>query len=142
MKVKSREIESDNCCSNSRLSSFSLSHFSPIVHFSVICSTLFAMSDEEEQVQTSYSPAVKVGGMRVARHVRETEEKPLPRSELMKQAAEHNSEITSVRVTDLLTKEELDFHDKTVKSMHDKPQPSISKPHTDPTRRIIQQPMK
>ncbi|KAF6769593.1 hypothetical protein AHF37_12442 [Paragonimus kellicotti] len=62
------------------------------------------MSDEEGDLQSSLSPAVKVGGMRIARHVRESEEKPLPKSELVKQAAEHNSEITAVSANDLVTR--------------------------------------
>ncbi|KAF5397288.1 hypothetical protein PHET_09776 [Paragonimus heterotremus] len=100
------------------------------------------MSDEESDLQSSLSPAVKVGGMRIARHVRESEEKPLPKSELMKQAAEHNSEITAVSATDFATREERECHDRTVKAMHSKPQPSLTKPHPDPSLRIIQQPLK
>ncbi|KAF8571932.1 hypothetical protein P879_01250 [Paragonimus westermani] len=100
------------------------------------------MSDEEGDLQSSLSPAVKVGGMRIARHVREPEEKPLPKSELMKQAAEHNSEITAVSANDLVTREEREFHDRTVKVTHSKPQPTVTKPHQDPSLRIIQQPLK
>ncbi|TPP66806.1 hypothetical protein FGIG_08714 [Fasciola gigantica] len=96
----------------------------------------------DEQIATTVAPAVKVGGMRIAKHVKEPEEKPLTRSELMKQAEEYNSEIASVPQHSMVTREERDFHDRTVKSQQDKPKPTVTKSHVDSSVRIIQQPLK
>ncbi|CAL8094479.1 unnamed protein product [Calicophoron daubneyi] len=100
------------------------------------------MSDKKEAKEVSHPPAVKVAGARIAKHTREPEEKPLPRSEIVKQEAEYNTEITAVSAIDLLTREEREFHDESVKSSFVKPQPKVQKPHTDPSKRIIQQPLK
>ncbi|CAH8482993.1 unnamed protein product [Schistosoma mattheei] len=43
---------------------------------------------------------------------------------------------------ELLTKEEIECHDKCIKAYHDKPMPTVTKPHNDNTKRIIQQPLK
>ncbi|THD28400.1 hypothetical protein D915_000823 [Fasciola hepatica] len=78
------------------------------------------MSGDEEQIATTVAPAgssninnlcstVKVGGMRIAKHVKEPEEKPLTRSELMKQAEEYNSEIASVPQHSMVTRVSLVF---------------------------------
>ncbi|CAH8469362.1 unnamed protein product [Schistosoma turkestanicum] len=101
------------------------------------------MEDESPDTShISHPPAVKAGGMRIVKHAREHEEKALSKSELAHQAAEYNSNIVDFSPHELLTKEELEFHDRCVKSQQDKPLPKVTKPHNDNTKRIIQQPLK
>ncbi|VDN13389.1 unnamed protein product [Dibothriocephalus latus] len=74
------------------------------------------------------APAMKVGNMRVATKHRDSNEKALTTAEYNKQAEEYNSEIVAHPQHDFLTKEELEFHDKTVREMQNKPEPTVVKP--------------
>ncbi|KAH8849219.1 hypothetical protein EWB00_000991 [Schistosoma japonicum] len=86
---------------------------------------------------------VKAGGMRIVKHAKEHEESVLSKSDLAKQAVEYNSSITGISSHDLLTKEELESHDRCIKLHQEKPLPTVAKPHNnDSTRRVIQQPLK
>uniref|UniRef100_A0A0X3P3Q0 Death-associated protein n=1 Tax=Schistocephalus solidus TaxID=70667 RepID=A0A0X3P3Q0_SCHSO len=96
--------------------------------------------DEGDMAQSIPNPpAIKVGNMRVATKHRDSNEKALTSVEYNKQAKEYNSEIVVHPQHDFLTKEELEFHDKTVRDSQNKPEPKVSKP-TQPIMRICHQP--
>nr|VZI19507.1 unnamed protein product [Spirometra erinaceieuropaei] len=84
-------------------------------------------------------PAMKVGNMRVATKRRDSNEKALTSAEYNKQAEEYNSEIVAHPQHDFLTKEELEFHDKTIRDSQTKPEPKLTKPN-QPVMRIYHQP--
>uniref|UniRef100_A0A5K3FQ66 SUZ domain-containing protein n=1 Tax=Mesocestoides corti TaxID=53468 RepID=A0A5K3FQ66_MESCO len=99
------------------------------------------MGDEEQKMDLAISnpPATKVGNMRIAQKRREVAEKPLSRSEYLKQAEEYNSELVAPPKHDFATQQELEFHDTTVMHTQQKPFPQVSKP-TKPVQHFIRQP--
>uniref|UniRef100_A0A094ZJW7 Uncharacterized protein n=1 Tax=Schistosoma haematobium TaxID=6185 RepID=A0A094ZJW7_SCHHA len=77
------------------------------------------MTDKtSDTMNISHPPAVKAGKMRIVKHVKT-----------------HDATV-EVRY------EEIECHDKCIKAYHDKPMPTVTKPHNDNTKRIIQQPLK
>ncbi|CAH8489516.1 unnamed protein product [Schistosoma margrebowiei] len=88
------------------------------------------MTDKtSDTMNVSHLPAVKAGKMRIVKHVK-THDAP----------ADVRCEEESPH--ELLTKEEIECHDRCIKAYHDKPMPTVTKPHNDNTKRIIQQPLK
>ncbi|CAH8431723.1 unnamed protein product [Schistosoma rodhaini] len=86
------------------------------------------MDETSDTSNISHPPAVKAGKMRIVQHVKHDA------------TVEVRCEEDSPH--ELLTKEELEYHDRCVKACHDKPMPTVTKPHNDNTKRIIQQPLK
>jgi len=100
---------------------------------------------QESDLKAGHAPAVKAGGMRVARHG-----KPPAHNEVRKPPTEEEQEEyglpppedkhkQQILVSGTVAKGDKDFPAAAVKAYHDKPQPTHEKPHNT-THHVIHQP--
>ena len=101
-------------------------------------------STEETELKAGHPPAVKAGGMRIARtHRNSASEKTEPQVAENKEEEEEfeqpkKQEKSNIVIAGVQTKGDKDFTPEAVRQFHDKPLPSKEKPHMKVQQNINQ----